>query len=168
MIARLELRILSVFTGLTLAFLPRNLGEDDHVRFHSLHRDTDTSEIKVVSIEDCLKTTPSSIYDVLGAATEDETISRQVSFKWLRKYLQYKFRASYFYRHAEQKVDKLVHYVCLTTFNTSLNCQTQKFLKQKPWWVDHHAFGFRSWPQAFMSPTSKNGIKTFRSGWSPV
>ena len=72
-----------------------------------------------------------SIYDVLGASTEDETNSRQASFKWLKNYLKYKFRDSYLYRHAEQKVDKPVHYVCLITFDNALNSRMQKSLKQE-------------------------------------
>ena len=72
-----------------------------------------------------------SIYDVLGASTEDETNSRQTSFKWLKNYLKYKFRDSYLYRHAEQKVDKPVHYVCLITFDNALNSRMQKSLKQE-------------------------------------
>ena len=72
-----------------------------------------------------------SMYDVRGAATEDETNSRQASFKWLKNYLKYKFRDSYLYRHAEQKVDKPVHYVCLITFDNALNSRMQKSLKQE-------------------------------------
>lgn len=72
-----------------------------------------------------------SIYDVLGASTEVETNSRQASFKWLKNYLKYKFRDSYLYRHAEQKVDKPVHYICLITFDNALNSRMQKSLKQE-------------------------------------
>jgi hypothetical protein len=72
-----------------------------------------------------------SIYDVLGASTEDETNSRQARFKWLKNYLKYKFRDSYLFRHAEQKVDKPVHYVCLITFDNALNSRMQKSLKQE-------------------------------------
>lgn len=73
----------------------------------------------------------SSIYDVLGAVTDDEIKSRQDSFKWLKNYLKYKFRDSYLYRHAEQKVDKPVHYVCLLTFDNALNSRMQKALKRE-------------------------------------
>ena len=66
-----------------------------------------------------------SIYNVLGAATEDERNSRQASFKWLKNYLKYKFRDSCLYRHAEQKVDKPVHYVCLITFELSVDLDPQ-------------------------------------------
>jgi hypothetical protein len=70
-----------------------------------------------------------SVYDVLGAATDDEKNLRQDSFKWLKNYLKYKFRDSYLYRHAEQKVEKPVHYVCLITFDNALNSRMQKSLK---------------------------------------
>ncbi|NEX15942.1 MAG: hypothetical protein C1943_04710 [Halochromatium sp.] len=72
-----------------------------------------------------------SIYDVLGATTKDETSSRQASFKWLKNYLKYKFRDSYLYRHAEQKVEKPIHYICLITFDNALNSRMQKSLKQE-------------------------------------
>lgn len=72
-----------------------------------------------------------SIYDVLSISTEDEKKSRQDSFKWLKNYLKYKFRDSYLYRHAEQKADKPIHYVCLITFDNALNSRMQKSLKQE-------------------------------------
>lgn len=40
--------------------------KDDHVRFHSLYRDPETSEIKVASTEDYLKITPNPIDDAFG------------------------------------------------------------------------------------------------------
>ena len=72
-----------------------------------------------------------SICDVIGAATDGQKHSRQESFKWLKNYLKYKFRDSYLYRHAEQKVEKPVHYVCLITFDNALNSRMQKSLKQE-------------------------------------
>lgn len=73
----------------------------------------------------------SSIYDVLGAMNDSEKESRQASFKWLKNYLKYKFRDSYLYRHAEQKVEKPIHYICLVTFDNALNSRMQKSLKQE-------------------------------------
>ncbi len=73
---------------------------------------------------------PSS-YDVRNAANDEQKKARQDSFKWLKNYLKYKFRDSYLYRHAEQKVDKPVHYVCLLTFENALNGHMQKSLKQE-------------------------------------
>jgi hypothetical protein len=72
-----------------------------------------------------------SIYDVLVATSDEERKARQDSFKWLKNYLKYKFRDSYLYRHAEQKVEKPVHYVCLITFDNALNTRMQKALKQE-------------------------------------
>ena len=72
-----------------------------------------------------------SAYDVIHAASDDEKHSRQDSFRWLKNYLKYKFRDSYLYRHAEQKVDKPIHYVCLITFDNALNSRMQKSLKQE-------------------------------------
>ena len=73
----------------------------------------------------------SSIYDVRGVANEDVKRSRQDRFNWLKNYLKYKFRDSYLYRHAEEKVDKPVHYVCLINFDNALNSRMQKSLKRE-------------------------------------
>ncbi len=73
----------------------------------------------------------SSMYDVPGAMTDDEKNARQDSFKWLKNYLKYKFRDSYLYRYAEQKVEKPVHYVCLITFDNALNSRMQKSLQHE-------------------------------------
>ncbi|MER9202957.1 hypothetical protein NKH74_27840 [Mesorhizobium sp. M0933] len=72
-----------------------------------------------------------TIYDLANAATEEERQARQDSFRWLKNYLKYKFRDSYLYRHAEQKVEKPVHYICLMTFDNALNSRMQKSLKQE-------------------------------------
>jgi hypothetical protein len=72
-----------------------------------------------------------SIYDVSNAINDEEKKARQDSFKWLKNYLKYKFRDSYLYRHAEQKVDKPIHYVCLLTFDNALNSRMQKSLKRE-------------------------------------
>lgn len=72
-----------------------------------------------------------SKYDVLSAANDDEKKERQDCFKWLKNYLKYKFRDSYLYRHAELKVDKPIHYVCLVTFDNALNSHMQKSLKRE-------------------------------------
>ena len=47
-------------------------GKDDHVRFHSLYRDADTSEIKVASTEDYLKITPNPIDEAFGFLINQE------------------------------------------------------------------------------------------------
>ncbi len=72
-----------------------------------------------------------TIYDILSEATDEEKNSRQHSFKWLKNYLKYKFRDSYLYRHAEHKVEKPVHYICLITLDNALNSRMQKSLKQE-------------------------------------
>lgn len=72
-----------------------------------------------------------SVYDVVGAVTDDEKKMKQDSFKWLKNYLKYKFRDSYLYRHAEQKVDKPIHYICLLTFDNALNSRMQKSLREE-------------------------------------
>lgn len=72
-----------------------------------------------------------SIFDVLNSATDEDKETRQKHFKWLKNYLKYKFRDSYLYRQAEQKVEKPIHYVCLITFDNALNSRMQKSLKQE-------------------------------------
>ena len=73
-----------------------------------------------------------SIYDVnIANLTDEEKRSRQDSFRWLKNYLKYKFRDSYLYRHAEGKVDKPIHYICLTNFDNALNSRMRKALKQE-------------------------------------
>jgi wobble nucleotide-excising tRNase len=47
-------------------------GKDDHVRFHSLYRDTDTSEIKVASTEDYLTIAPNPIDEAFGFLINQE------------------------------------------------------------------------------------------------
>lgn len=70
---------------------------------------------------------PSS-YDI-RRALKDEKIKKTKRLNWLKDYLKYKFRDSYLYRHAEQKVDKPVHYVCLNNFDSGLNYLIQKSLR---------------------------------------
>ena len=72
-----------------------------------------------------------SVYDVLGDATDEEMRCRREKFKWLKNYLKYKFRDSYLYRHAEQKVEKPVHYVCLITLEDALNSRMQELLQRE-------------------------------------
>lgn len=73
---------------------------------------------------------PSS-YNVKGFTTEKESKDTKDHFKWLKNYLKYKFRDSYLFRHAEQKVDKPIHYVCLLTFDNALNSAMQKVLSKE-------------------------------------
>ena len=73
----------------------------------------------------------STKYNVLLSGSEEERAARKASLKWLKNYLKYKFRDSYLYRHAEQKVDKPIHYVCLMTFDNALNSHLAKQLKQE-------------------------------------
>lgn len=70
-------------------------------------------------------------YDALVFANEEEKQDKQQSFKWLKSYLKYKYRDSYLYRHAEEKVDKPIHYICLLTFDNALNSRIKKSLDQE-------------------------------------
>ena len=71
---------------------------------------------------------PSS-FDTFGTMNRREKPSRRNNFNHLKNYLKYKFRDSYLYRHAEQKVEKSIHYICLTNFDNAKNNRIQKALK---------------------------------------
>ena len=70
-------------------------------------------------------------YDTEDSTAKDGPKDKKEHFKWLKDYLKYKFRDSYLFRHAEQKVDKPIHYVCLLTFENALNSIMQKALSRE-------------------------------------
>ena len=49
-------------------------------------------------------------------------------FNWLKNYLKYKYRDSYLFRHAEDKVEKPIIYICLLNLSNDLNGRMQKAL----------------------------------------
>lgn len=53
------------------------------------------------------------------------------NFKWLKRYLKYKYRDSYLFRYAENKTDKPVHYICLLNFDDALNSVMRKNLRNE-------------------------------------
>jgi len=53
------------------------------------------------------------------------------NFKWLKRYLKYKYRDSYLYRYSEDKVDKPVHYICLLNFDNALNYSMRENLHRE-------------------------------------
>jgi hypothetical protein len=61
----------------------------------------------------------------------EEMEKKRAHFKWLKNYLKYKYRDSYLFRHAESKVDKPIHYICLLTFDNALNSAIQKSLQKE-------------------------------------
>ena len=70
-------------------------------------------------------------YDTKTFTTEEELKVKRDEFRWLKNYLKYKFRDSYLYRHAEHKVEKPIHYICLLTFDNALNTTMQKALQKE-------------------------------------
>ena len=56
---------------------------------------------------------------------------RQRLFRWLKNYLKYKYRDSFLYRFAEEKIDKPIHYLCLLNFENALNNVMQKALSHE-------------------------------------
>lgn len=64
----------------------------------------------------------------LESEDEEALNARRDSFRWLKNYLKYKYRDSYLYRHAEDKVDKPIHYICLLNFENALNVRLKKEL----------------------------------------
>ncbi|MCH5276202.1 MAG: hypothetical protein J1E80_00035 [Desulfovibrionaceae bacterium] len=72
-----------------------------------------------------------SIYDIRNSSSDENEKSQMDHFKWLKNYLKYKYRDSYLFRHAERKVDKPIHYMCLLNFDNGLNMHMQKILTQE-------------------------------------
>lgn len=70
-------------------------------------------------------------FDTKTFIDQNELKEKQRSFRWLKNYLKYKYRDSYLYRYAEEKVDKPIHYLCLLNFDNTLNIAMQKFLNQE-------------------------------------
>ncbi|KAB2931510.1 MAG: hypothetical protein F9K24_13000 [Leptonema illini] len=71
------------------------------------------------------------LYDVATAINEGAEKEKRDSFRWLKNYLKYKYRDTYLFRHAEDKVDKPIHYICLLSFENPLNVAMKKALKQE-------------------------------------
>lgn len=70
-------------------------------------------------------------YNEMLADGEEDGKTKRANFKWLKNYLKYKYRDTYIFRHAEDKADKPIHYICLLTFDNALNTRLQKSLKQE-------------------------------------
>lgn len=66
--------------------------------------------------------------DTRTAIDEETRKAKNKHFTWLKNYLKHKFRDSYLYRHAEDKVEKPIHYICLTNFDNGLNTLMKKAL----------------------------------------
>lgn len=71
------------------------------------------------------------MYNQALALDDEEIKAKRDNFKWLKNYLKYKYRDTYLYRHAEKKVDKPIHYICLLTFDNALNTSMQKALRKE-------------------------------------
>lgn len=72
-----------------------------------------------------------SRFDSSTAQTPEETVEREDNFNELKSNLKYKFRDTYLYRYAEQKVDKPINYICLVTFDAALNCTIANALRKE-------------------------------------
>lgn len=71
------------------------------------------------------------MYDKGLGSGDEEVMERRDNFKRLKNYLKYKYRDSYLYRHAEHKVEKPIHYVCLLSFDSALNVAMKKALQRE-------------------------------------
>lgn len=67
-------------------------------------------------------------YDVKAFVDENDLSVKRDKFRWLKDYLKYKYRDTYLFRHAEQKVNKPIHYICLLNFDNALNTFVRKEL----------------------------------------
>ena len=70
-------------------------------------------------------------YNTQDFLDDQDLKTKKDKFKWLKNYLKYKYRDSYLFRHAENKVDKPIHYICLLTFENPLNEIMQKTLRRE-------------------------------------
>lgn len=70
-------------------------------------------------------------FDESKTSDETESKTRRDHFKWLKNYLKYKYRDTLLYRHAENKVDKPIHYLCLLNFDNALNSKMAESLKNE-------------------------------------
>jgi len=72
-----------------------------------------------------------SAFDTRSFEDDEARKQKRDHFKWLKNYLKYKFRDSYLYRHAEQKADKPIHYLCLLNLDNAMNTVMWKALKRE-------------------------------------
>lgn len=72
-----------------------------------------------------------AMYDTESIDTDEMMKGKRDHFKWLKNYLKYKYRDTYLFRHAEQKEDRPIHYICLLTFDNALNATMQKALRKE-------------------------------------
>jgi len=71
------------------------------------------------------------ICDIKAAENEEDKEAKKKHFRWLKSYLKEKYRDSYLYRNAENKVDKPIHYICLLNFDNAMNSTMKKALKHE-------------------------------------
>ena len=71
------------------------------------------------------------MYDIKTFASDEEQKVKRAHFKWLKNYLKYKYRDSFLFRYAEQKVDKPIHYICLLTLDNAQNTIMRKSLQKE-------------------------------------
>ncbi len=70
-------------------------------------------------------------FDESTGADGNDVKAKHDQFKWLKNYLKYKYRDTLLYRHAENKVDKPIHYLCLINFDSALNVKMTKSLRSE-------------------------------------
>ena len=70
-------------------------------------------------------------FDIKTFVNQIDLDKKQDQFRYLKNNLKYKYRDSFLYRFAEDKVNKPIHYLCLINFENALNSFMQKFLKQE-------------------------------------
>lgn len=69
-------------------------------------------------------------YNPSAAGSAEEVEERRLKMKWLKNYLKYKYRDTLLFRHAEAKVNKPIHYICLMTFDNAMSNVFAKLLRQ--------------------------------------
>lgn len=69
-------------------------------------------------------------YNPSALGSVEEMKERRLKMKWLKNYLKYKYRDTLLFRHAEAKVNKPIHYICLMTFDNAMSNAFTKLLRQ--------------------------------------
>jgi hypothetical protein len=68
-------------------------------------------------------------FDEINAHDEVEKNTKHLNYKRLKNYLKYKFRDSFLYRFAENKISKPISYICLINLDNALNTKMSKDLR---------------------------------------
>lgn len=101
--------------------------------------ETDRSRSTFHGMTHCMKAvdliieSPENYYfvEVKNLRASEYDYSEVSSYSKLVEVLKYKFRDSFLYRYAEEKLDKAIHYICLLELDKPLQVRLKRELKQQ-------------------------------------